>query len=227
MYLLKKNISGKIKFPGYEEYQEFSKFIQYKPLTLVYEANGKYSINVSVDKLGKTELTKVGTLIADITMKGLGTFYKTVTKENLRNDDEQEGKTYPHSYPHRYYDVAKGTVILESDSMLESPVKINIFGPTKNPSYTHYVNGKMEMTGKINASVASGNKIVVDTTTIPYSIAEYTIENEFVQNLYGKSDFSTERFLLLKNGENKISFMHELSEPITMSVEAFLKYESV
>lgn len=225
-YLSQKTITGKIKFTGYQEYQNFSEFIQHKPLVLTYESNGRYSLNVSIDKLGKTELTTLG-LVSDISIKGLGTYYKTVVKENLREDNSKDGKIYPSSYPYQYFDVAKGVVIVDSDSVLESPVKINIFGPTKNPSYTHYVNGKVEMTGKVNASIQEGNKLVIDTTTIPYTIAEYTIDNEYVQDLYGKSDFSTERFVLLKNGENKISFVHEISEPITMSVEAYLKYESV
>lgn len=225
-YLAQKKITGKIAFKSYEMYHQFSRFIQYKPLTLTYEANGTYHIQVSVDRLAKAEMTVLG-LNSDVTFTGLGTYYRIITKENLREDKSAQGKIYPVKYPYTYYDIAQGTVLIESDSILDSPVKINIFGASKNPSYAHYVNGELVATGRINATITEGHKIVLDTTQIPYRISEYTVDNEFIQNLYEKSDFSTDRFIMLRNGENKIVFSHELSEAITIAVEGYLRYESV
>lgn len=225
--LAQKSITGKIKFADYKTFNLFSQFIQHKPLILTYVSHAKFGIKVSIDKLAKTEV-QTGGLNCDVTFKSLGTFYKSVVKENLRSEeDNNAGKKYEFTYPYQYHDTANGTVMIESDSTMQSPVKINIFGPVTNPSYTHYVNNAVVATGKIDVSIEEGNKIVVDTTQIPYSIKEYTVNNEYVQDLYAKSDFSTERFLLLERGENKIYFMHESSEHINVSVEAMIEYESV
>lgn len=221
--LAQKTITGKIKFSSYEKFTEFSLFVQFKPLTMIYESNGRYFINVSLDKLTKQEKT-IG-IVSDVAFKSTGTYFKSIMQENTKSG--YEGKVYPVIYPYRYVDNAKGVITIVSDTILESPTKLNIYGPVKNPSYTHYVNNEIATTGKINATVALGNKIVVDTTKIPYEIAEYTIDNEYVQSLYDMSDFSTDRFVLLKNGLNKISFVHETSEAISVSVEAQLRYESV
>ena len=223
--LSQKTIQGIILFKDYKEYSAFSLFIQQKPITLTYKAADTYHIQVSIDKLGKAE-RETGGLFCSIIFKSLGTYYKTILVKNA-HDTTEIGKQYPVTYPYTYRDTSSGVIEIESDSVLESPVKINIFGPCVNPSYTHYLNSAFESSGKINATVEEGHKIVVDTTQIPYSIKEYTIDNIFVSDLYGKSDFSTERFILLKYGKNKISFVHESSDSLNISVEARIEYESV
>lgn len=222
--LSQKSITGKIRFNTYSEYLDFSLFIQHKPLVLSYESEGKYSIKISIDKLEKTEL-ETGGLFCNITMKSLGPYYKTVIAQNVK--EQTAGKTYPYKYPYNYYDYSSGEVVIDSDSVLESPVRINIFGPCTNPSFVHSVNGITIATGKINATIEEGHKLVIDDISIPYSIGEYTIDNAFVKDLYENSDFSTERFLMLKYGINRIAFTHETSEEIKISVEGAIEYESV
>ena len=224
-FLSQKNIQGKLYFATYKGFMEFSKFIQHKPLILTYTSADTYSIKVSIDKLEKTE-KETGGLYCNIVLKSLGTYYKTITVENSR-DESETGKKYPFTYPYKYIDTASGVIIIDSDSVLPSPIKISIFGPCVNPSYAQIINDEIIATGKINTTIKSGKKIVIDTTQIPYSIAEYTINNTYVQNLYNKSDFSTDRFLTLKYGKNKINFVHESSEALIVSVEAMIEYESV
>ena len=223
--LAQKNIQGKLHFSNYKEYAVFSAFIQHKPLVLTYVSSDSYNIQVSIDKLDKTEL-ETGGLNCNVTIKGLGTYYRILTKENS-HEETDAGKKYPVTYPYKYRDTASGTVLIDSDSILASPVKINIFGPCVNPSYTQYVNNVQISGGKINATIPTGNKLVIDTTQIPYSIKEYSVNNLFVQDLYYKSDFSTNRFISLEYGKNKITFVHESSETLSVSVEARIEYESV
>ena len=223
--LTQKNITGKIRFLSYTEYLSFSLFIQHKPLVLTYEAEGRYSIKVSVDKLDKTEL-QTGGLYCQVSFKSLGTYYRIVTVENMK-EQVLAGKTYPYTFPYTYYDYSNGEISIESDSVLESPTRISIYGPCINPSYNHVVNGINKASGKINATIPEGNKLVIDAISIPYSIKEYTINNEFVNDLYEKSDFSTDRFLLLEYGSNRITFAHESSEQMKISVEGAIEYESV
>lgn len=223
--LAQKNITGKIKFHTYSEYREFSLFIQHKPLILSYKSDKTYNIKVSVDRLDKTELG-TGGLYCQISFKGLGTYYQLITAENMK-EQTVTGKAFPYVYPYTYYDYSNGEVIMESDSVLESPTRISIFGPCTNPSYNHIVNGIKKASGKVNASIPTGNKLVIDAMEIPYSINEYTIDNVFVKDLYEKSDFSTERFIMLEYGKNKITFSHESSEKMRISVEGAIEYESV
>lgn len=223
--LAQKNIQGTIFFKTYEEYHNFSDFIQHKPLTMIYKSSDTYSIDVSIDKLEKSE-RGTGGLYCQISFKSLGTFYKNVIIENVQ-DISDSGKSYPVTYPYTYRDRTNGVIEIESDSILDSPVKINIFGPCTNPSYTQYLNGELIRNGKVNVTIPEGNKLVIDTTQIPYSIKEYTIDNDYVKNLYDKSDFETDRFILLQYGKNKISFVHEASDSLKISVEARIEYESV
>ena len=68
---------------------------------------------------------------------------------------------------------------------------------------------------------------MIDTMSIPYSIREYTIDNKLIDDLYEKSDFSTERFVMLGCGNNRITFTHETSEQMKIYMEGAIEYESV
>lgn len=81
--------------------------------------------------------------------------------------------------------------------------------------------------GKVNATIPEGNKIVIDTTTIPYSIKEYTANGALVRDLYNLSDFSTKRFMYLEFGNNRISIGDDSSNKVTTEAEGIIYYASV
>lgn len=222
--LSQKNITGIIRFADYSEYKNFSKFIQHKPLVLTYVSSETYNIKVSIDRLNKAELT-TGGLFCDVAIKGLSTFYKNVMAVN--KGMSSDGKKYPNQYPYTYEDSTLGTIEIESDSVLESPAKISIFGKCVNPSWVHYVNNQAVARGKVICNIEEGHKLVVDTTEIPYRISEFTTENVYVRDLYGYSDFETDRFIRLQYGKNRLTFMHESENPIKIVVEGMIEYESV
>ena len=227
--LAQKKMSGTIIFKGYEEFADFSKFIQHKPLTLEYTASGTYRMAVSIDKLEKGELGTLG-LESKIDMRGLTTWYRVVNAENA--GETEEGKKYPFSYPFTYTDTTLGEIQVECDSTLDCPCKITILGPCTNPSWTHYANGKLTLIGKVGSTlnpcvIQTGNRLIVDATKIPYEIAEYDNTGTFVQDLYQLSDFSTERFVIAKYGTNKITFTHEGAGELKLLAEMRVDYESV
>lgn len=227
--LAQKKITGTMIFKGYEEFHAFSKFIQHKPITMSYTSAGTYSMKISIDKLEKGELDTLG-LECDITIKGLTTWYKVINAEKA--GETEEGKKYPFVYPFTYTDTTLGEISVESDSTLDSPCKITILGPCINPSWTHYVNGKMTLTGKMGSaetqcSIPEGNRLVIDATKIPYEIAEYDDKGVFIQDLYQQSDFSTDRFIIARFGTNKITFTHEGSGALKLLAEMRVDYESV
>ena len=61
--------------------------------------------------------------------------------------------------------------------------------------------------------------LVVDSAPASLEIAEYTIDNGFVRNLYQVSDFATARFLIVPTGESTLAFAHEGGGEIEAFVE--------
>lgn len=218
-----KAVSGTVVFSDYEEFEKFCRFVQHAPLVLIYTAADTYMMQVSIDKLTKTELDEMG-LQSDITMKGLTTWYRAVYVEKMEVSD---GKKYPYQYSYKYIDSQMGTITISSDSVAESPVRISILGPCKNPSWTHYINGQKAETGKIKGEISAGNRLVIDSTKIPYEIVEYDQNGKMVKDRYQDSDFATERFIRAGYGNNVISATHEGSEELKIAVEARLEYEFV
>lgn len=215
--------SGKIKFSDYKTYNEFAKFLQNAPLKLEYTAAETYYMDVNVNKLKKTELETMG-LIVEIEFSGLGPWYLDTIK--YMEDSSITGKVYDYNWPYTYADSTQGIIKIESDSEIESPIKITAIGPVYNLMYTHYVNGNPVATGKILCDIPEGHRIQV-SSQLPYSIKELDNMGSEVKNLYQCSDFSTERFLWIKKGTNEIFFSHEGSEDIKVVAEALIYYDTV
>lgn len=222
--LEQKNVKGEIVFSGYEEHRKFCEHIQHRPLTLLYSVDSRtYMMQVAVEKLAKEELETIG-LTCSVQLKGLTTWYRLLGAENLQ---KVEGKHYPYQYAYTYANTAAGSLEIAVDSTEANPVRLYIMGPCKNPSWRHYVNGTMVAEGKINCEIGKGNKLVVDNTTIPYSIEEHTAGGEFVRDLYQYSDFSTQRFLHAGYGENKITVVQEGDTQLHAAVEVQVEYAMV
>lgn len=218
-----KSVTGKAVFESYEKFNQFCMFAQHRPLTLIYTAAGTYMIQVNVEKIGKTEMELQG-ITADITLKGLTAWYR-----NLRIEDTKdgEGKKYPFTYDYIYADSAIGSISFDTDSVADNPVKLVIIGPCTNPIWTQYENGILKATGKVVCTVSEGNRLVVDTTKIPYEIAEYGQDGKKVRDHYKNSDFSTQRFLFAGYGHTEISVTHEGNAEIRAAAEVMIEYDAV
>lgn len=57
-------------------------------------------------------------------------------------------------------------------------------------------------------------------------IAEYTINNEYINSLYGFSDFTTARFIYFSPGESTLQFSHEGSTEFIAFTEVRLLAET-
>ena len=205
--LQQKKIIGKVRFKGYDGFSKFSNFIQHKPLTLIYSGENDYLLDVVISSLEKAEL-ETGGLQCKITMESLGTYYRMLSGTGM------EG-------------IAGTTVTIDSDTVLDSGIRIKISGPCTNPYYTHYINGVEKSRGGFLCEIESGKSMVIDTTKLPYEVKEYSADGEMLRDLYGMSDFETERFLSLGYGLNTIAFTQEGTGTLTVSVEAKIEYESV
>lgn len=214
---------GQIRFRDYQTFNDFIKFLQKEPLKLQYQAADTYCLNVVAKRVEKKEMEMLG-LIVTVRFSGLGLWYKEVTR--YIDGIEAIGKVYPYGYPYLYADGSQAIITIESDSKNESPVRITIMGPCSNPSYTHYVNGAPVASGKILYDLPEGHRMQI-SSQVPYSIKELDDMGNELKDLYGNSDFSTERFLMIQNGTNEIAFVHDGTYELKAVVEAMIFYEAV
>ena len=235
---VQQKIIGTVKFwqPDAEaDYFNFAQFCQNSPLKMVYNPNSGSVISSGVDKAyveGTTlflpskylsfdnyyrdgYITKIersdgvgDSLVVQIEFTSTTPWYKQISQYNM-GGQSQGSKKYNYKYSYNYGGGVTNTVSVESDSRQLSPAKIVIIGPATNPSWSHYVEGVLVSSGKLNGTVLANHRLVIDTTTIPYSIKEFDAYGNFVADMYQQSDFSTERFVRLQYGKNMISVSSE------------------
>lgn len=161
---------------AYAKYAEFSRFMQKIPLTLIYRSDKDHRIRVVPESVTKSEISKPLGLEISITFRALSLWYDQVEKSGVTS------------------------VSIQSGSVRESPVHIAIKGPINNPIWTHNLNGTEIATGKVTATIASGQWLHVRTDTNPYQI--YREVSGTITDIYADSDFSTQRFMHLREGLN-------------------------
>jgi len=222
-------ITGSIFFGGsgaYETYREFTRFVRAVPLTLVYEMDELFKVPVRLTDISKSELMNGGFgLNCEVHFLATGLFYKAVTK--FSDTVYVGGKIYPYEYTYSYAEISQNTLMIDSDSYVDSPCKITIYGPAINPIWKHYVNNELFETGAYIGTIPADHKLVIDTTNIPYSITERGVSDEIVADRYQMCDFTTERFFTLQHGIDRISVVHEGLNSVDMMVEGKISYETV
>lgn len=210
----------------YPKYLTFTKFCQHSPLSLVYETDaGTYQIPVRLTKIEKGDTDGWTYLECHVEFTALARMYKTVTANN--SGTAGGGKIYDYEYDYIYGDFVADTVTIDSDSVTASPCRISIFGPCTQPTWRHYINGNPVATGYYNGTIPQNHKLVIDTTSMPYSIQEQDLTDNLIADRYELCDFSTERFFLLEYGHNTISVSHSDPDNIRLMVEGYIFYETV
>lgn len=216
--------AGTMKFNDYAAYNDFIKFIQKRPLILIYKPEQEeFRLNCIVESLEKTEKEAGGWLHCKIKFEGIGTWYKY---SEYRGNVTDNRKDYDYEYPYKYTDATIISNVIKAESNIKSPIIITFIGPCKNPSWNHYVNGKKAASGKVFVELAAEERMRV-SSAVPYSIIKTDNRGNELEDLYGASDFSTQRFLWLENGENMIVVAHEGVNTLNAIVEVYEFYESV
>lgn len=225
-----REISGTLFFlkNPYPTYYDFIRFASRTPLTLTYTttSGNTYKVKCRMRTIEKSELTEYRCLECPVTFVALGLFYRVVSAYNS-GEAAGGGKVYDYEYDYTYSEWMAETIRISSDSMEDSPCKIWIYGPCENPVWRHYVDGQLIATGSMTGEVPDGRILVIDSTTIPYSITEQDYLGNLTADRYQSCDFGTERFFFLKNGSNTISISHASVTPCPIKVEGNISYASV
>lgn len=219
---------GVIRFKdpdAYEKYYQFSRFISKTPLTLKYTPGSTtYCLECIISELDKKEIEGSG-LHCEIKFVGLGYWYRLHSME--AGIDVEGGKIYDYTYPYTYADSGAGTVSLNVDSNMESPTVIYIYGPVINPTWKHYLNNVIVETGRCEVEIEAGHCLVIDCSGSPFSITEQDAYNHVIYDRYDESDKTTDRFVFLRAGRNRISVAQDGVTIPKLKVEARVLYETV
>lgn len=221
-------IEGTIKFwqPEAElQYFNFAQFCQNQPIMMDYNNNyGTYSRRGIITKIERGD-GDGNELLIKIQFKAQTPWFKEIIEYNPGT--ESGGKVYNYSYDYTYLKGGKNTITIDSDSYQSSPIKLVVIGPAINPSWRHYLNGELVTEGKINGIIGPDNRLIVDTTTIPYRIIQVDALGQLVSDLYQQSDFSTYRFVRFGHGRNTVTFSADESNILNVGVEAQIEYATI
>ena len=221
-------VKGTIKFwqPGAETaYFDFAQFCQNSPIKMVYNpGHGEFERDGLITQITRSD-GKGDSLEIEIEFSAQTPWYKVVTQFN--DGQISGGKVYDYEYDYQYAAAVINTVSVDSDSYQSSPVKLIIYGPASNPSWRYYLNNVLQTSGKINGSVLANHKLIIDTTTIPYSIKQYDMLGNEVSDMYQQSDFSTDRFVRFGKGRNTIAVQADNTNVLNIGVEAQIEYATI
>lgn len=227
-YVSQTKIKGTIRFwqPNAErKYFDFAQFCQNSPIRMQYDpGHGTFIRNGIITEVARGDGTG-NSLEITITYSATSPWYKIISEYN--DGQITDGKIYNYSYDYTYSDSVVNSVTIDSDSYQSSPVKLVIFGPATNPTWRHYCNNILKSSGKITGSILANHKLVIDTTTIPYSIKQFDMLGNEVSDMYQLSDFSTSRFVRFGRGRNVVSFTAEDTNVLNVGVEAQIEYATV
>ena len=227
-YTAQGKIKGTLRFwqPDAEQkYFDFAQFCQNTPIRMEYNPKyGTFSRSGLITKIERGDGTG-NSLEVTIEYTAQTPWYKTITRYN--DGIIVGGKVYDYTYDYTYSEAVVNSVTIDSDSYQSSPVKLIIFGAATNPTWRHYLNNVLQSSGKINGNVLANHKLIIDTTTIPYSIKQYDMQGNLVSDMYQQSDFSTSRFVRFGRGRNTVAFTAENTNTLNVGIEAQIEYATV
>lgn len=227
-YIDQNKITGIIRFwqPDAElDYFNFAQFCQNQPIMMDYNNNyGTYSRRGIITKIERSD-GNGNSLEIKIEFTAETPWFKTVAEYN--SGTIVGGKVYDYTYDYTYSDSVINTVTIDSDSYQSSPVRLVIFGQAVNPTWRHYINNVLVSSGKVNGTVLANHRLIIDTTTIPYSIRQVDALGNQISDMYQQSDFSTSRFVRFGHGRNTVTFSADNTNILNVGVEAEIEYATI
>lgn len=116
--------------------------------------------------------------------------------------EREEPDPFGDYYYYQYMTEADGSLLIENGAQA-SYFRLSILGPCSDPSYYLLKDGKVLHSGKINVSIPSGRRLVIDTNPKTVDIALYSSNSETrISSLYAYSDFTTDRIFSIPPGDS-------------------------
>ena len=223
-----KTPAGIMVFKTYALYRQFADFINNTPLKLMYKPQSEWVyLDCIVSRLTKAEIDyRDNRLKCNIDFQGLGKWY--VPRTAMRSGVETaNSKKYTYTYDYEYADSITGTINIVNNSSEASPTIITIRGEITNPTWSLIINNNTVQSGSVTATIASGNKLIVNSKDNELEIAEYTNANAFVRNLYQASDFTKDNFIYVPPGSSTLRVTGSVQDTIDAWIEIEELHETV
>ena len=202
--LAQPQISGNLVISGldaFAKYTAFLSFIRHTPLTLIYTSDQTIYLEGLITSLEKGDMINRRTLVCPLTFTGTSYWFDEVLVKEAAGEMPESTKMYSYTYPYEYASGEIGEIDIPSIA-LSSYFKLTIFGPTTNPKWQLYSGGTLVNSGKVTATIPSGDKLVVNTDPLEMEIAEYTTAGVLVTDRYPDSDFTTTRIFAIPPGDS-------------------------
>lgn len=226
-------ISGKVYLKGgssQERFLTFERFCQQAPLTLQYTPETTtFSRRVRVSKITKDATYHAHAQSISVELVCETPWYQRVAVTTVA-DTSKESWTWGITWGVTWGSSQTNTVVINSDTYLDSPCRLVINGATTSPTWSHYVDGVLVESGGFSAStaIAAGNSLVVDNTVDPYQMRIVKQGTEtLVRDVYQSRDFAKACFMTVRHGHNVIAVSDTAGTSLTISAEAYLYYDSV
>ena len=200
--------SGEMVFRGYEEYNRFLAFCQVGDLVLAYKPlNTWYYVRCLIN-INKSEI-KVDTLhlVCPVSFSLTSYWYERVVTQTSDGQESDVAKRYAYTYSYTYGSGSSNVFDIRCD--LPSYFTLTIMGEATNPMWRLLVDGEVVKSGKVNTTIASNQKLVVNTNPKEMEIARYTKTNTRIGSVYGSSDFTTQRIFSLPQGQSQLQVTSE------------------
>ena len=220
---------GELSFLGYAEFTEFAEFLRHEPLVLCYQPEDTwFYLDCDLAFLNKGEISQdTGRLDCPVEFSATGTWRKESVTLKCGDVSSSAGKVYPYTYPYTYSDNSIGSITYNNNSNLEQYGKVIVDGPSTNPGWVLFKDSKAVLSGKVNVTLADNERLIVNADPLHYEIGVYTKTNMFLRDVMDKSDFSTQRFVVLPQGESILNFTSESDVAVTAYLEVSERYELV
>jgi hypothetical protein len=232
------SVTGSLIFYSEDPYKQYFDFIQSTSiggLSLYYQpiedSEYIFSRPVHLSSIDKGELdNSYGYLSTSITFSARTPWARSYSITSPKADTSK-GWIWADSdqgvFPVTFGYTQAMNVSLYSKGTLESPCCLTIFGPITNPKWTHYSGSTIISTGKVTCSIKSDEKLVIDNRDDELKIQIKNLYDTVLSDVYQNSDFTTDRFITLKPGNNTIAVSGDSTESVELMLDAEVWYASV
>jgi len=223
-----KTPAGIMVFSTYAKYQEFVQFITPTPLKLMYKPVNEWAyLDCIISSLSKAEIDyRDNRLKCNIDFQGLSKWYipRSAKRSSVTVVD---AKKYNYTYNYNYADAITGLINITNNSSEASPTIISIMGEITDPAWSLIVNNQTVQSGAVSGTIASGNKLIICSKDNQLEIAEYTLNNEYVRNLYQASDFTLDNFIYVPVGQSTLRVTGSVQDTIDATIEIEELHETI
>jgi len=216
-------ISGKLYFKNYAQFEKFTKFTGYiettKPLRLYYfinESASDYSNEwyklVLIKEITKGEIDyRTGSLICNIKLEALSRWKKD-QKITLELSPFGEPLVYPYIYPYYYGGQNNMAVEIDNTGNLPTSCEVRIEAETDTPLFRIIQNGEIIEQAKYNVYIRPKSYAIINSDAANQEASLYTeldggaIHREDIYYL-GERDYTYSNFITIPSGKSVFLFV--------------------